>query len=242
MTMARPPATVRRARRPAAGADAGREQHEELVNVYDDSGQVTACATRGAAKRSGRAVGAVNALVIDLRGRVLLQRRPVDKENGGRWDKSVGGHVSAGESFDRTLLREAREELFDDARAPQVRLARSPRAFEAQRASLDLTRHVLLCRAGRRLSLRDVRTLPQGGLRNVLYHVGMYLGLTAMPARAFRPQASELDGLRYFTPAQVDRLLLAGELAPNMAFLWLAQGHALLQLSSDSAARAPRGS
>jgi hypothetical protein len=219
--------------RPHAGQRGGREAHEELVNIYDDDGHVIASATRRQAKRSGRAVGAVNALVIDLRGRVLLQRRPADKENGGRWDKSVGGHVSAGESFDRTIVREACEELFDDPHTGCVCLARDARSFDAQRARLDLARHVLLRPAGRRLALRDVRTLPQGGLRNVLYHVGMYLGVTGLALRAFRPQASELDGLRYFTPAQVDRLLLAGELAPNMAFLWLALGHALLRLAQD---------
>ncbi len=206
------------------------EPHEEQLNVYDEAGRVVAFATRRQAKRSGRPVGAVNALVIDLRGRVLLQRRPVDKENGGRWDKSVGGHVGAGESFHETIVREAREELFDDPHARQVCLARSAAAFRARRTRLDLTCHVLLRPAGLRLTLRDVRVSPQGRPRNVLYHVGMYLGVTALPARAFRPQASELDELRYFTPAQVDRLLLAGALAPNMAFLWLAQAHTLLSL------------
>src|SRR3970040_2143291 len=77
--------------------------HEELLNVYDE-----------AAKASGLAVGAVNALLVNRRGEVLLQRRPRDKENGARWDKSVGGHVSAGEEFDATLVREAGEELFSD--------------------------------------------------------------------------------------------------------------------------------
>ena len=40
----------------------------------------------------------------------------------------------------------------------------------------------------------------------------------------------ELAGLRYFTPPAVDRLLLRGDLAPNMAYLWLTHAHLLLSL------------
>jgi hypothetical protein len=44
-----------------------------------------------------------------------------------------------------------------------------------------------------------------------------------------------VDELRYFAAEHVDRMLLAGGLAPNMAFLWLTQAWALLEL-----VRAPR--
>jgi isopentenyldiphosphate isomerase len=183
---------------------------------------------RRAAKSSGLAVGAVNALVFDLRGRLLMQRRPRDKENGGLWDKSVGGHVSAGEDFDTTLVREAGEELFDDPRSDRVRLARSARAFAALRGGARLGRLVALRRLGLQLNLRDVRQAPGGGLRNVVYHLAIYEGRTAIPLRHFRPQRSEIDELRYVAPRRVDEMLLAGRLAPNMAFLWLAYAHALL--------------
>jgi isopentenyldiphosphate isomerase len=101
------------------------ERHEELLNVYDDEGRVVATQQRRAAKASGRAVGAINVLLVNGRGEVLLQRRPGDKENGARWDKSVGGHVGAGEEFDQTALREASEELFDEPASPAVVLAAS---------------------------------------------------------------------------------------------------------------------
>src|SRR6185436_8677794 len=130
---------------------------EELLNVYDARGRVTGARPRREAKASGRAVGAVNALVVNGRGEVLLQRRPEGKENGGCWDKTVGGHVSAGESFDSTLLREAGEELFDDPQAPRVRLAASDEEFDRLLAELDLYEVVLLRRAGLQLNLRDVR-------------------------------------------------------------------------------------
>ncbi|HET8645355.1 MAG TPA: NUDIX domain-containing protein, partial [Vicinamibacteria bacterium] len=111
---------------------------EELLNVYDARGRVVGARARRAAKASGQAVGAVNALVIDGRGRVLLQRRLPGKDNGGLWDKTVGGHVSAGEEFDATAVREAGEELFDDGRSESVRLFPARDALAAALPSLDL--------------------------------------------------------------------------------------------------------
>jgi isopentenyldiphosphate isomerase len=189
---------------------------------------VVGASPRREAKASGRAVGAVNALVLNGRRQVLLQRRPAAKENGGRWDKSVGGHVSAGEDFDTTLRREAGEELFDDGQSDRVRLAAPPEDFAALVAGADLTREVVFRSIGFQRNLRDVRHGPDGGVRNVLYHVALYAGRTEVPASGFRPQPSEVEELRYFSAAEVDRLLLACALAPNMAFLWLAHAHALL--------------
>jgi hypothetical protein len=191
---------------------------------------------RRAAKASGRAVGAVNALVLNARGAVLLQKRPRRKENGGRWDKSVGGHVSAGEDFDATVLREAGEELFDDPASGRVRLAGCDEEFAALVGGMaDLSREVVLRRLSLQLNLRDVRRAPGGGVRNVLYHVAIYAGRTDVGLRGFRRQRSEIDALRYFTVAEVDRMLLAGKLAPNMAFLWLSHGYALVGFAGRTA-------
>ena len=207
----------------------GADAHDELLNVYDAEGRVVGAKPRREAKRSGLAVGAVNALVLDGDGRVLLQRRPADKENGGRWDKSVGGHVGAGEDFDATVVREAGEELFDDPASPRVVLAESDRVYRDALRGADLASSVVLRRIGLQLNLRDVRVAPGGGgVRNVVYHVAIYAGRSDVPADGFRPQASEIDALAWFAPADVDLMLLEGALAPNMAFLWLAHGHALL--------------
>ena len=204
---------------------------EELLNVYDAAGTVVDARPRRAAKASGLAVGAVNALVVNGEGLVLMQRRPSDKENGARWDKSVGGHVSAGEEFDTTLVREAGEELFSDPTASRVRLAPSPDGFTDLLATVDLADAVVLRRVTLQLNLRDVRHAPGGGLRNVLYHVAIYTGRTDVPIGSFHPQVEEIDELRYFTPAEVDAMLLGGLLAPNMAFLWLTQAQGLLALA-----------
>jgi len=206
----------------------GHGMDEELLNVYDAAGTVVDARPRRAAKASGLAVGAVNALVVNGEGLVLMQRRPPDKENGARWDKSVGGHVSAGEEFDTTLVREAGEELFSDPTASRVRLAPSPDGFTDLLATVDLADAVVLRRVTLQLNLRDVRHAPDGSRRHVLYHLAIYHGRTAVPLEDFRPQKSEIDELRYVAPAEVDQMLLEARLPPNMAFLWLTQAHALL--------------
>jgi 8-oxo-dGTP pyrophosphatase MutT (NUDIX family) len=213
------------------------DPHEELLNVYDEEGTIVGARPRRAAKASGLAVGAVNALLVNRRGEVLLQQRPRDKENGARWDKSVGGHVSAGEEFDTTLLREAGEELFSDPSSPRVRLAGSEAEFRQLLPTVDLEADVLLRRMALQRNLRDVRHAPGGGLRNVLYHVAIYAGRTDIPLESFRPQADEIEALRYVPIGEMDQMLLRGELAPNMAYLWLTQAHGLLALLGGPPAR-----
>jgi 8-oxo-dGTP pyrophosphatase MutT (NUDIX family) len=206
------------------------EPHTEKVNVYDPSGRVVGEMPRDAAKGSGLAVGAVNLLLVNARGELLLQQRPSDKENGALWDKSVGGHVDAGEDFDAAARREAGEELFAEAGSPRVRLAEGHEAFARALADADLLRQLVIRRESLQLNLRDVRRTPEGSVRNVLYHVATYLGRSDIPIAGFRPAQDEIVGLRYAPPDEVDRLLLAGELAPNMAFLWLTHARALLSL------------
>ncbi len=52
----------------------------------------------------------VAAAVLDADGRVLLAQRPAHKHHGGLWE-FPGGKVEIGESPERALLRELREEL-----------------------------------------------------------------------------------------------------------------------------------
>ncbi len=204
------------------------DRRDELLNIYDASGTVIDARPRREAKASGLAVGAINVLVVNRQSEVLLQRRPKDKENGGLWDKSVGGHVSAGEEFDETVVRETGEELFDDGASRRVRLAGSEEEFATLLDEADLRDVLVLRRLAFQRNLRDVRYAPGGGLRNVLYHLAIYGGRTDIPQEGFRPQRAEIEELRYFPPLEVDRMLTRCLLAPNMGFLWLAQAQAVL--------------
>jgi isopentenyldiphosphate isomerase len=54
----------------------------------------------------------VRLLLMTSKGHLILQRRSKWKgDNPGLWDKTVGGHVTAGYDFDLTVLKECAEEL-----------------------------------------------------------------------------------------------------------------------------------
>jgi 8-oxo-dGTP pyrophosphatase MutT (NUDIX family) len=196
------------------------DQIRELLNVYDEAGAVVGSMERGEAKAKGFAAGAVQLLLVNPGGLILLQRRRDDKENGGLWDKSVGGHVQAGETFDAALIREANEELFGGADADRVVLVN-----DLDTEAVD-PRPVRVRRVRMELGLRDIRYAATADrpVINVTYHAGMYLGRTALTLSDFTHQEEELAGLGYFEPAEIDRMLVTGRLAPNMAFLWFALG------------------
>jgi 8-oxo-dGTP pyrophosphatase MutT (NUDIX family) len=193
---------------------------DELLNTYDAFGAVVGARPRGEAQAEGFAAGAVQLLLCGSDGRILLQRRRDDKENGGLWDKSVGGHVQAGESFDDALLREANEELFGRADAHRVALV------DDLSAPAPDERPVRVRRVRIELGLRDIRyaAKPSREILNVTYHAAMYLGRTHLALEDFSAQEEELAGLAFFEPAEIDRMLVGGELAPNMGFLWFALG------------------
>lgn len=200
---------------------------DELLNLYDATGAIVGARPRNSTQEPGFAAGAVQLLLSGADGRVLLQRRRDDKENGGLWDKSVGGHVLAGESFDAALVREANEELFGRAEAGQVALVDR---IEALRVSFDDgTPPVRATPVRRELNLRDIRYASTAGreLINVTYHAAMYLGYTRLVLEDFAAQEEELAGLAWFEPEEVDRMLVSGALAPNMGFLWFALGGTL---------------
>ncbi len=192
----------------------------ELLNVYDASGVVVGSMQRGEGKAMGFAAGAVQMLLVNQEGLVLLQRRREDKENGGLWDKSVGGHVQAGESFDDALIREANEELFGRADADRVALVEDLEVASAE------VRPVRARRIRLELGLRDIRyaATADAQIINVTYHAAMYLGRTALALADFAHQEEELTALAYFEPADIDQMLVSGQLAPNMGFLWFALG------------------
>ncbi len=192
----------------------------ELLNVYDAAGVVVGSMERGDAKAKGYAAGAVQLLLVGGDGRVLLQQRRDDKENGGLWDKSVGGHVQAGETFDQALLREANEELFGRVDAGRVVLV-SDLDTGYEDARPVRVRHIRT-----ELGLRDIRYAATEGREviNVTYHAAMYLGRTTLAIGDFAAQEEELSDLGYFEPAEIDGMLVSGRLAPNMGFLWFALG------------------
>ena len=206
----------------------GADAHEELLNVYDADGRVVGTKPRHEAKRSGLAVGAVNVLVLDREGRSCSSAARRTRRTAGagtsRWAAtSPPARTSTPPPCARparscsTTRPSSRVVLVEGDRAYEPRAARGPRRLRRappHRPAAEPARRPR--RAGR------------GGVRNVVYHVAIYAGRTDVPVDGFRPQAAEIDALAWFAPADVDRMLLEGALAPNMAFLWLAHGHLLV--------------
>jgi isopentenyldiphosphate isomerase len=87
---------------------------EELFPIVDEDGN-----TIGEAPRSVCHDGVslllhpvVHLHLFNSRGELFLQKRAMTKDiQPGKWDTSVGGHVSPGENVDEALFREAYEEL-----------------------------------------------------------------------------------------------------------------------------------
>ena len=85
----------------------------ELVDLYDENrAPLGKTAERHAPKRPGEYRMVVHVCLFDSRGRLLIQKRTMEKHIWpGLWDVSVGGGVDAGETSRQGAEREFREEL-----------------------------------------------------------------------------------------------------------------------------------
>ena len=85
----------------------------ELVDLYDENRiPLGRTAERHAPKGPGEHRIVVHVCVFDSRGRLLIQKRTLEKRIWpGLWDVTVGGGVDAGETSRQGAVREVGEEL-----------------------------------------------------------------------------------------------------------------------------------
>jgi len=87
---------------------------EEWLLIVDEDGNTVGKALRSVC-HNGKSMllhPVVHLHLFNTKGELFLQKRSKTKDiQPGKWDTSVGGHVSPGETSDEALLREAREEL-----------------------------------------------------------------------------------------------------------------------------------
>lgn len=87
---------------------------EELFPIVDEDGKQIGTALRSVC-HDGKSMllhPVVHLHLFNSKGELFLQKRSMSKDiQPGKWDTSVGGHISPGESVEEALKREAFEEL-----------------------------------------------------------------------------------------------------------------------------------
>lgn len=85
----------------------------EMLEIVTPEGRVIGTAPRSEAHGNNALLHrVVHVFVFDPAGRLLLQKRSMNKDvAAGKWDTSVGGHVDPGESVEAAAAREMAEEL-----------------------------------------------------------------------------------------------------------------------------------
>jgi isopentenyldiphosphate isomerase len=85
---------------------------QELVDVIDENGRVVGQVTRREMRARRLPHRATYLLVFNNKGELFIHQRTATKDvYPSHWDLTIGGVVSAGESFDEGAKREGREEL-----------------------------------------------------------------------------------------------------------------------------------
>lgn len=89
------------------------DNQEELFVVVDKDDNILGYKTRYECHHDKSLIHrATGLLIFDSHGRVLLQKRSMQKDtNPGWWTDSASGHVAKGESYEEAVRREMKEEL-----------------------------------------------------------------------------------------------------------------------------------
>ncbi|NMC40042.1 MAG: NUDIX domain-containing protein [Bacteroidales bacterium] len=99
-----------------------KETPEEIFPLVDPDGRVTGTAPRSLC-HDGKSMllhPVVHLHLFNPSGELFLQKRSYSKDiQPGKWDTSVGGHISPEESVEEALYREAREEIGLHSFTPQ---------------------------------------------------------------------------------------------------------------------------
>lgn len=86
--------------------------NEEWLPLVNEKGEIIGKAPRSVCHTDKSLLHPVVHLhVINSKGEIYLQKRPMHKIQPGKWDTAVGGHISFGEDVETGLKREALEEI-----------------------------------------------------------------------------------------------------------------------------------
>ncbi len=171
----------------------------EKLEVYDLAGELIGIEERKTFYAEGEAefrksgkitkkVKTIRLLLMNAKGRIYLQKRSrIKDQNAGRYDKTVGGHVSAGDSFDMTVVRECAEELG----FPAAVLA--PEEFEKAIKVTDLNIIGVFRKIEFLPDFTSKRVLNDGSRMVQPYMTSMYLGYYDGPIKFVDGESSGIE-------------------------------------------------
>ena len=145
-----------------------RYKNEEWFPIVNNEGKVTGKAPRSVCHdgKSFLLHPVVHLHIFNRSGKLYLQKRSMKKDiQPGKWDTSVGGHISPGESVADALIRETREELGLNGFTPQFLgsyIWESPRERELVNSFYTITDEIPVIdrdeiEEGRFWSLQEIR-------------------------------------------------------------------------------------
>ena len=83
----------------------------EQVDIVDNNQKTLYTISKSDAHLKGLLHKTVISEVVSSQGKILLVKQSSHKQDAGQFVSPIGGHVSAGESNDQALMREAKEEI-----------------------------------------------------------------------------------------------------------------------------------
>lgn len=93
----------------------------EYFDIIDENDKIIGKASRDECHKKGLLHRAVHIMIINSKGKMLLQKRSMKKDlYKGWWIDAAAGHVDSGESYEGTAKREMMEELGIDVNIEEL--------------------------------------------------------------------------------------------------------------------------
>jgi len=135
------------------------EFYDEAKKEFDEKGSIS------------KKIKTIRVLLMNSLGRIYLQKRSeLKNENPNLYDKTVGGHVTAGNTFELTVIKECAEELGFPA------TILSEKEFEQAVKSIDLKIVGVLKKVDHIDNYNSVRVLKNGKSFIQPYISDVYIG------------------------------------------------------------------
>lgn len=160
------------------------EFYKDSLAEFEKEGKIT------------KQVKAVVAIVLNSKGQLILQKRNKQKDfNANLLDKSVGGHVQAGQTYSEAVFQECSEELGFKAKIV------SAQNFEASLNNYNLKETAVLKELGELSNYISKRKHANGYIQQP-YMLKVYIGFYNGPLTFVD---GECSGVELLTPTELEK-------------------------------------